>query len=61
MRASQQQINRLYDAISRNFGESDHGGDILDSIRDLVGRWNFSYYDELSSAEIEQAIQGLGG
>lgn len=60
MKATDAQINRLYQAIDYAFGVTTGGGEVLDTIRDVVGRWNFSYYDELTSEEIERAIKGLG-
>lgn len=58
-RASNTQIDRLYAAIS--LSGKDDGGDILDAVREAVGRWDFDYYDELTSDEIERAIRGMEG
>ena len=59
MRASQKQIDRLYEVIDLHTAPDTHGGDILDVVRDAVGRWDFRYYDELTSREIEKAIDSI--
>lgn len=59
--ATDQQITRLYAAIGSLVTPDTHGGDILDMVRNIVGRWNFSHWDELTSEEIEKAIKELGG
>lgn len=59
--ASNEQIDRLYDAIDRRFGDDPHGGDVLDTVRDIVGRHDFDTWWGLSSDEIEKAIAGLRG
>lgn len=57
--ASEKQINLLYEVIDNRVCQYDHGGDVLDMVRDAVGRWNFRYYDQLTSEEIERAIAAL--
>lgn len=58
---SADQINRLYAAIDQRYPEEVHGGDVLEDIREFLGRHDFRYYDELTAEEIEEAIEKLGG
>ena len=59
--ASDDQINRLYAAIDRHYPDEVHGGDVLEDIREFVGRHDFRYYDELTAEEITAVIEKLGG
>jgi hypothetical protein len=54
--ASREQIDRLYEVIDRHTAPGTHGGDILDMVRDAVGRPDLDNYWELTGEEIELVV-----